>query len=369
MIGWFRFVLAYLVAACHLGGPSFDRANATFAVQAFFVVSGFLMTAVLNGPYKGRPLAFWSNRFLKLFPPYYVVAALIVMAVLIDPTHYYVDPWELDWSPGAIFANLTIVPLAFGDSSWRLVGPTWSIGVEILNYAVIFAVSAKGPRWALAVLLIGVAWHLNVIATDGFYMNLRYWRWYAALVPFSVGALAFFASRRWPISPAIGLGAAALWILNLAVGDWVERGYVREVLLWYANIGLVAVLTAGLAPLRRDGSMRRLDAFVGDLAYPVFLVHGLVGSILSPALMKVGLQEDTPAYFIACSLPILAAAILLSQAAAYLIEPLRDRMRKPGRPAGAIAALRSRTDVLEVREAAPAVAEAGLRRTHRRHSA
>src|SRR5262249_11108346 len=161
---------------------------------------------------------------------------------------------------------------------------------------------------------------------------------------------------------AIGLAAAALWILNLAAADWVERGYVREVLLWYANIGLVAVLTAGLVPLRQDGPMRRLDAFFGDLAYPVFLVHGLVGAVLGPVLMTLGLKEDTPVYFIACSLPILAAAILLSQATAYLIEPLRDRMRKPGRRAGAVAVLHGRADVLEVREAAPAIAEARLHR-------
>ncbi len=387
MIGWFRFVLAWLVAGAHLGGPDFDRANAIFAVQGFFVVSGFLMTAILNGTYKDRPFAFWGNRFLKLFPAYYIVCAVILAAVALDPAHFYRDGWTLDWSPASIVANLTIVPLAFSDGHWRFIGPTWSIGVELLNYAILFALSARGPKFALAVLLAGAAWHAHVIAAEGYYVNARYWPWYAALVPFSVGALAFFANRRWPVRPRLGVAAAVLWAINLAAADWVDRGYAREIVMWYANIGLVAVLTAALAPLRQQGVLRRLDGFVGDLAYPVFLVHGIASSFTGLAIASLGANVpiSTPIYLAACVPLVLIASIVVARLASYLIEPLRDQVRAGGArtdrlplPAPALlklvtaAALPPRTgDLIEpiARGGAPASSENAGHRQRRYRSA
>ena len=47
-----------------------------YAVRGFFVISGLMMTAALNEVYGFDGVRFWTNRALRLLPPYYLVCAL-----------------------------------------------------------------------------------------------------------------------------------------------------------------------------------------------------------------------------------------------------------------------------------------------------
>jgi len=38
------------------------------SVYCFFTLSGFLITLLMDGPYKGRPFAYAANRFLRIYP-------------------------------------------------------------------------------------------------------------------------------------------------------------------------------------------------------------------------------------------------------------------------------------------------------------
>src|SRR5437868_142228 len=83
----FRFSLALMVMAEHLASiepPQTGR----LAVEGFFCISGFLITMVARGPYEGRPIAFLSNRFLRIFPTYWACLAigLAIVAVLPQST-------------------------------------------------------------------------------------------------------------------------------------------------------------------------------------------------------------------------------------------------------------------------------------------
>jgi peptidoglycan/LPS O-acetylase OafA/YrhL len=82
-MGCFRLFLALSVLASHYW---FWRINfwmgAYIAVTAFYVISGFYMSLVLDTKYTGRRglLTFYSNRALRLFPVYWIVLLLTAIA-------------------------------------------------------------------------------------------------------------------------------------------------------------------------------------------------------------------------------------------------------------------------------------------------
>ena len=330
MIGWLRLVLAYLVVASHFGGQFDPGAVGTFAVQGFFVASGFLMTAVLNGPYAGRPGAFWANRFFKLFPAYWLVCIATAALILCAPiaAEQFRHFWVLDADPLSIFANLTMVPFAFDIDGkyfhWFLITQAWSVAAEILNYAVVFFVTSRSYKAALFVLAVGVAYHVSCFVIDGAYWRPRYSLWYAGLVPFSVGALAWFMTRTRSLPVSWGLAAIVGWTANFVVANWVVHDLtIRDGWMWYANILLIAAIVASFAPRRGHHIANKIDAFVGDLAYPIFLAHLTVRFAvelwLGAAITFQLVMQTCVAVFL--------CAFVMSRLSAAIVEPLRDAIR------------------------------------------
>lgn len=73
--GLSRFLLALTVCVCHATG--FDEPPiARWAVYAFFILSGYIMSAAIDTFYLGRPGAFFANRLLCILPTYYVCLAV-----------------------------------------------------------------------------------------------------------------------------------------------------------------------------------------------------------------------------------------------------------------------------------------------------
>jgi peptidoglycan/LPS O-acetylase OafA/YrhL len=85
MPGTFRFLLAVAVVLCHLIHTPYYRDLGYYAVRAFFVLSGFAMTAALNEVYGFDGKRFWINRFLRLVPPYLTVPRSPFAATLSKP--------------------------------------------------------------------------------------------------------------------------------------------------------------------------------------------------------------------------------------------------------------------------------------------
>ena len=80
-MGVLRVMLALFVVIDHSGAfPGLQLPGAVFAVKIFFVISGFYMTMILNKKYTGSGSysLFITNRFLRIFPIYWVVVGLTV---------------------------------------------------------------------------------------------------------------------------------------------------------------------------------------------------------------------------------------------------------------------------------------------------
>lgn len=346
MLGAFRFVLALLVVVYHLAKYPFAHHIGMYAVDGFYVVSGFLMTMVLNGVYAGRSGAFWINRLLRLFPAYYIVAAATAAVVHRWPyaAAAYHDNWLLNESrPFDLAGQLLIVP--FGLSSmhaqfqFRLVPPIWSVGVEIVNYFLLWVFMARSPRYAMGALALSGAYHVLYLVMAPDFWPARYAPWYAAIVPFAIGTLTYFAFADGRLTDwRHGTAALGLWTANLCAAGLTGPGAFAYGVGWYLNIALAAYVVATLGPRSAANWFGRADKAMGDLAYPVFLVHWIISFVIVLMVPSIMLR---PILLCLATAPLaILYGWLIARMTERLIEPLRHHVRVHDRMA---ASARSRS--------------------------
>src|SRR5262245_22129140 len=193
MFGALRLLLALMVVLSHLVGQEYFTHFGFYAVRGFFVLSGFLMTAALHDVYRFDARRFWLNRCLRLLPPYYLVCALTLLAVLLAPAtaSEFIRQWQPDLLWHDAITNLLVLPLHHAEPHFRLIPTSWSIAIEIEMYVLLFLVIARGERIALAALVFGLLYHGICLYFDlGF--DARYFFPPSAIFSFSLGALVYF---------------------------------------------------------------------------------------------------------------------------------------------------------------------------------
>jgi len=144
MFGFFRAMLAIWVMAFHLVGiPVIGE----YAVFSFFVLSGFLMTTIMHETYGYHASGikkYALNRFLRLYPMYWVTISLSILTILYVGHEYsttYKEVLYIPYNLEMIASNLLMIfpqpvfyPFALEP---RLSPPTWALTIEIFFYICI----------------------------------------------------------------------------------------------------------------------------------------------------------------------------------------------------------------------------------------
>jgi len=309
-----------------------------YAVRAFFVLSGFVMTSALNEAYEHDGLRFWSNRLLRLLPPYYVTCVLTALCIKLYPDQaaVFMPRWGFEMTWHAIAENVMLAPLAFGGLKFRFVEPAWSVAVEMMMYFVLFVGMARSLRGALLSFAVGAAVHLYYLFSDAPFAE-RYFTPASALLSFSLGAALYFMRRDGAasISDKIGAFALAVWIINLFAQGWLFPAGYAEHAGYYVNTGLAALIVIFLAKGDPTHPFRKLDETLGRLSYPVFLSQWLGGFITYLAWSHLTwAKAPLRGWQLAlAALPfILALSGALAAAHERFIEPLRAKVKSGGRP-------------------------------------
>jgi peptidoglycan/LPS O-acetylase OafA/YrhL len=312
-MGVLRLFLALSVVNLHgrdlLGFPLL---MADLAVQAFYMISGFYMALVLHEKYqpgKATYFDFISNRFLRIFPSYFLVLLSTILLILVFAWHYgrsigpyilWSQNWaQFDWST-KFFLVLSHLGL-FGqdaypflglngqgglrfDPNWQanhngffyfpLIPQAWSLSLELYFYLVApFLVRRSVPMLAMM-----IAASLTVRYVLALWLGWKGDPWLYRFFPselalFLCGAAAYRVYRvvrdgRMRAQNWIGLGAtgvatgAALLINRYPAGGAMSL-----------NIGFVISILLVLPFLFKLTKNSKIDHYIGELSYPMYLCH------------------------------------------------------------------------------------------------
>jgi peptidoglycan/LPS O-acetylase OafA/YrhL len=329
MFGILRVFLAYLVVLSHLVGSSYVFHFGFYAVRGFFVLSGFIMTAALNEVYRFNGERFWSNRLLRLLPPYYLVCAatLAVIALVPDQAAEFLKFWRLDDRHTDVLMNFLVLPLQFREPAFRMLPSYWSIAVEIEMYVLLWLVVSRREEYAAAALGVGIVYHLACL-NAGLGLGARYFTAPSALLSFSTGALVYFLRARgaFNIGPRFGAVALVAWIANMVAAGWLlPESYVFGSSYYIGTLAF-AFVVAGLADQCLGARFARIDHAIGELAYPLFLVQFLCGFIVALVFFP-GTQRGWELTLAATPL-MLCVSFGMVKLNGMFIEPLRRRLRE-----------------------------------------
>ena len=220
-----RGIAVAAVMLHHFGVPGF--AGGFIGVDVFFVLSGFLITRILQSRFEkeGRvPFAdFYLRRARRILPALWSMLALLAIVVLVDPG--YVSPANFFHSAGIALVFLTQWQIMMDDLPGPLVH-LWSLGWEenfYLVWPLVFAFAGKrgawsGLRWAAA----GAAFGLTAMRFATHWLGFAPWRWLWAFAYFRVDTIVLGCAMALFTTPSAATGerrrgSEALAFLALAV--------------------------------------------------------------------------------------------------------------------------------------------------------
>jgi len=250
----------------------FGKNPGVIAVISFFVISGYVMTLLIQKHYStiGRIPAYLLDRAMRLFPQYAAYLA-ITLAVLLTfgLENEFVEKVDL----GRIVLNALILPVGFymfGLYHSLYIPPAWSLGLEMSFYLVFpfFLLMTSSVRHLVLLGSCGIAViaYCGIINTDWFGYRLLPGTFFV----FAAGA-ALAVPRRFHIlflpavvtTSSIGAFSSLMWpdVFGMPHNFEVTSGIV---------IGIAAV------SLLRGSEFSQIDEFLGNLSYGVFLNHYLL---------------------------------------------------------------------------------------------
>ena len=355
-MGSIRTLLAISVLFYHAYGVVF--VGGSLAVQLFFLISGFLISFVLvEARTYGTAGAFYKNRALRLFPLYFIVA-LGTLALYL--TAYFVlgieSPFievfrDIDWSGRIalalsnllIFGQDWIMFTSVQDGRFQLTGyywptevpvwdglliePGWSLGVELTFYLVApFILTNR--KLLVALLLASLALRVSFIMAGFGLKDPWFYRFFPTeLALFLIGALSHqlllprFKANGW-LTRHVSVAVTVLVALYCAVFFLLPGRATHHVTLF-------VVMAVALPFLFHFQNSFRWDRKIGDLSYPIYIVHS---TIIVPVAFAFDRIKGDPGYegldmaFVVLGLT-LGVSILLHQIVDKRVERMRDRVR------------------------------------------
>lgn len=310
-MGLLRFLLACAVVLGHAPGWGMPPDTISkgfilpyYAVQAFFVISGFYM-ALIHEKYSGHKMVFYVNRYSRLIVSYWIVATITFAA------SNYIDFPQYRGGGAPIIplvANLTL----FGADSvqflnqvgWILVPQGWSLGTEIWFYLLVPFIA---PRKRVILILLAASLLTRMLIVNS---ELPFFPWQQRFFPaelmfFLVGMLSFRFKNylgRWAVIAAI--------FLTTFGGHWVSSYGV------WISLTLAAVLFVLLPSVFAATKDSKADRLIGEFCYPIYLWHIFLGTFLTSA------QISSNAWY------LLFLTILFSIPLVFLVEKPMESWRQ-----------------------------------------
>jgi len=256
------------------------------AVVFFYVVSGFLMSYVLDSKYprtSAGTYQFYKSRFLRIYPLWWAMAA--VSTVMLSAAWLHGSLLGV-FSAIFLFGSDWLVPFAHYPETYFSFFPArmeigWTLGAEMTFYLLApwllrsdrcALVALAGSMTVRIVAFFVVGPHAPTFAT---YIIWSYFFLPSTLMFFMLGHLA----RRVPYIatagpwPSFAILTVAIWFVSrngwTPADDWFP---IND----YVAVVLFAIALPGIFEATKNN---RLSNWLGDLTYPLYLTHHMTMAV------------------------------------------------------------------------------------------
>jgi peptidoglycan/LPS O-acetylase OafA/YrhL len=269
-------------------------------VELFFVISGFVIVMTAR---ERTVRAFAVHRALRLYPSFWVAVVLTAAVVaVLDPA----DPVPLR----DLLLNLSMVPGYVGAE--MVDGVYWTLAVEIKFYVLVAVLIGTGLIrqyervtyvWILTLAAVALGIAPGPVASLAIFPHGAF---------FAAGILLYAVrANGWTIARSAALIGAVVLAQDAAARDL--EGFIPNVRSIddpiVRGLAVTTVLAMAAAVMRKaptDGP--RWWSRVGELTYPLYLVHNRAGRLIFRRIAELGSPSMA-----------LAGALAASLAAAWLL--------------------------------------------------
>jgi peptidoglycan/LPS O-acetylase OafA/YrhL len=289
---WLRAALAITVMLAHDGVFTWSGSGA-FAVQIFFVLSGWLIGGILLKSSRADLPRFYFNRAVRIWVPYYIALALLVTASLLKEhagakwfefiTYKLLMVWNVYGTPQLAEFKMQMPLQGTGNHFW-------SVNAEEQFYLLSPLLLVLLPKWGRSPLL-WFALALVALASQRIYGGILLGVFAAAVV-----------HRYGPVHQArhVPISLAAICVVCAVL---LSTGGALHV--FGPLFGLAAVLLLAV-----PGGASRIGQIAGGMSYPLYLNHW-IGIFVGNALFAPFGLRESPARVVLASVFSIALAVAL----------------------------------------------------------
>jgi hypothetical protein len=305
-MGIIRFLLAISVLVAHTN--SFDNLlffGAQNSVQLFYIISGFLISYILNEKknYENSIIKFYFNRILRIYPIYIFVLILTVIYIFFLNSFSSLDNFKnfnLQTKALVIFSNIIILTqdwlhfISVVDfsiklnlniknplSQWLIVGPAWTLGLEMTFYIIAPFIIKKKLR-ILIFIFISAFFRLFLIK-EGLYKSQpwSYMFFPSELHLFLLGTLSHLVlsglyikifKKNYLFISKIFTYFFLIFIIFYPYIK-IESGVIKIAILFFLFLLILPMLFC-------FQNNNFYDKSIGVLSYPIYICHEFIINIL-----------------------------------------------------------------------------------------
>lgn len=312
-MGILRFILAIAVVIYHANGFfGIKFTGGTASVQIFFIISGFYMTMILDKKYvgEGSYKLFITNRFLRIYPIFWLVSILTLISALL--TYYFYNYWgnltsyvqfkdllSIQAILYQVFANIALfgqdIALFLGVSnidgglvftsdfretapyfsSFSIVPQAWTLALELMFYLIAPFIVRKNFKVVLIVILFSLCARFYAYESLGLDSDPWTYRFFPfELALFLMGTISYKlyvalkGHKLFDLRAQIPISLAMLSMVIFyqflpvkdQVGTWISYSFVC------LSLPFLFELTKSI----------KIDNRIGELSYPIYVSHFLV---------------------------------------------------------------------------------------------
>ena len=288
-------------------------------VYAFFIISGFYMSFILNKKYigkKGSYMLFITNRFLRIYPIYWTVFGLSILfyfviilgkiqpiGVYINDTIFttYLPRYDFFFHTNMFFFAITLLSdfirnfsiifhcgyfVRCSDVTNYLytTNQAWSLNPELLFYLIApFLLTRKGLTKLFIVLGLPFLWFL-FFHFQWLNFNTMGYIFVTSLIFFALGYLSFLIYEKVSIKKFSPYLIILVSILSFFFALFYFHLPLPHLQYKWMNLNdyvYFFTITLALPFLFEFSNMFRLDRAIGLLSYPLYISHNFTNEILT----------------------------------------------------------------------------------------